>query len=69
MASSLDTSFRFYSTGIQEVEKNESQAKLNRIYRIKLFKNCKLFYTIDEDKKEIYIAHVFHNLQNGEDML
>ena len=43
---------------------HESKEKLERSYRIKLVKNCKLFYTIDDDKKEIYIAYIFHNLQD-----
>jgi len=42
----------------------EPEEKLEKTYRIKRVKNCKLFYTIDEDKKEIYIAYIFHDLQD-----
>jgi len=45
-------------------KKYESDTNLDRTYRIKLVKNCKLFYTVDDDKKEIYIACIFHDLQN-----
>ena len=45
----------------------EPDEKLDRPYRIKLVKNCKLFYTIDDadqKNKKIYIAHLFHDLQD-----
>lgn len=44
----------------------EPQEKLERTYRIKLVKNCKLFYTSDDETKEIYIAYLFHDLQEVE---
>ena len=50
-------------------KKYEPKKKLDRTYHIKLVKKCKLFYTIDDDKKEVYIAHIFHSLQNVEGML
>ena len=49
-------------------KKHEPQEKLERIYHIKLVKRCKLFYTVDDDKKEICIAYVFHDLQSPEGM-
>ena len=61
----LDMLARYPRSG----KKHEPKTKLDRAYRIKLVKNCKLFYTIDDDKKEIYIAHIFHDLQNFENML
>ena len=45
-------------------KKYEPEEELERNYRIKLVKNCKLFYTIDDDKKEIYITYIFHDLQD-----
>ena len=45
-------------------KKYEPEANLDRTYRIKVVKNCKLFYTVDDDKEKIYIAYIFHDLQS-----
>jgi len=70
----VDTAIEFLSDIDDAVEmisryprigkKYEPEEKLERTYHIKLVKNCKLFYTIEDDKKEIYIAYIFHDLQD-----
>jgi len=50
-------------------KKYESRKKLARIYRIKLVKNCKMLYTVDDEAQVVYLAHIFHDLQNHDDLL
>jgi len=60
----IDDALELISRYPRSAKKYEPQEKLERTYRIKLVKNCKLFYTVDDESKKIYISYIFHNLQD-----
>ena len=64
LLSAIDDALEMLARYPQSGKKYEPQGKLGRSYRIKLVKNCKLFYTIDDKNNKIYIAYIFHNLQD-----
>ena len=64
LLSEIDDALEIISRYPQSGKKYESQEKLERSYRIKLVKNCKLFYTIDDDSRKIYVSYIFHDLQD-----
>ena len=64
LLSAIDDTLEMLARYPRSGKKHELKEKLERCYRIKLVKSCKLFYTVDDDKKEIYIAYIFHDLQD-----